>query len=141
MMNSLTYKRGLRALNRYQGFTLLELLIALVIVATSLAALNNSLFNSTLAHTRQIERTYAHYVARNRLGEMKLDDPWPGIGTTRGNESMLKREWTWKQEVSKTTVDALRRVDISVSLKGSEEYTLATFTAFVSRPPEQDPRG
>jgi len=125
---------------RAKGFTLLEVLIALAILATGLMALSTSILNSTKGQTRQIERTFAHYVANNQLGEMKVEDAWPELGTTRGNIEMFNREWTWKQVVTKTTVDSLRRVDVSVTIKDDEEYNLATLTAFVGRPPEKDPR-
>lgn len=122
------------------GFTLLEILIALMILATALVALSGSMTMATKTQIYQKERTYGHYIAMYRLGELKTEEPWPGIGTTRGTVNMLNREWRWQQEVQKTTEDGLRRVDIKVSLQDDEDYVLGKITAFIGRPPEMDPR-
>ncbi|NVJ59077.1 MAG: type II secretion system minor pseudopilin GspI [Gammaproteobacteria bacterium] len=137
-MNSSTCK--LAPSKTSSGFTLLEVLIALMVLATALVALSGTMTMTTKTQIYQKERTYSHYIAMYRLGELKTEEPWPNTGTTRGSINMLNREWRWKQEVQKTTEDGLRRVDIKVSLADDEDYVLGKITAFLGRPPELDPR-
>jgi len=123
-----------------KAFSLLEVLIALVVLATALVALSGSLNQTVKSQLYQKNRTLAHYVATYRLGEVKIDQPWPNVGTTRGEISMLNREWLWKQTDEKTSEPSLRKVEIAVSEKRDEDYSLAKLTAFLGKPNEEQER-
>ena len=117
-----------------KGFSLLEVLIALTILATALMALSGSVNQTFRNHVYLKDKTFAHYVAMRRLAEVRLQPEWPNEGTTRGDIKMLNNDWKWRQIVSKTTEANLRRVEISVANKSDEEYFLTTITAFVGKP-------
>ncbi len=123
--------------SKAQAFTLLEVLIALVVLATALIALSGSMNQATRTQIHQKDKTLAHYVAMYRLGELRLEEPWPNEGITRGNIVMLKRDWSWKQEVIKTSEESLRRVEISVGPKDDEDYKLTKVVAFFAKPEER----
>ena len=117
-----------------KGFSLIEVLVAMVVFALSVMALSGSISSTFKTQTVQKDRTFAHYVALRRLAEVKLKSAWPNTGTTRGELKMFNRDWGWKQEVSNTTDKALRRVEVAVSSKNDEEYYIAKVTAFLGKP-------
>jgi general secretion pathway protein I len=115
---------------KHKGFTLLEVLIALAVLATSLVALSGSLLNLTQNQTYQQNRTLAFYVATYRLAEFKLADDTIKIGTTRGNISMFNRDWQWQQNISRTTERDFYRVEISIHSPDDPDYTIQKISSF-----------
>jgi general secretion pathway protein I len=116
-----------------RGFTLLEVLVALVVLALSLTALVrlSGLEARALADLR--ERTLAHWVAANVLEETRLAEAWPGTGTRSGSARMGGREWRWSLLVQETDEPAIRRLDVSVRLAEGEGAG-AVLTGFVGQP-------
>ena len=118
------------------GFTLLEVLIALAVIAISLAAATTAISGNIRNASGLQQRTYAHWVAMNKITELQLSHQWPSIRTTKGSALMAKQEWYWSMKVSKTPdpSDLIRRVDVMVRLNEDDESPLVTLTGFVGRP-------
>lgn len=114
------------------GFTLLEVLVALAIIAIGLAAaIQISVRNSANAlHLR--DKTLAHYVAANKAVELELQQAWPAPGTQRGRAHMGRQDWYWQARTTETFEPAMRRVDIEVG--ADEQSTLASLSIFLARP-------
>jgi len=118
-----------------RGFTLLEVLVALAVFATSATALIYSLGEATRAQAYMEHKTLAHWVAMNQLSLTRLQPKWPGIGITSGSEEMTGTEWHWTRNVSQTSDAKLRRVDLEVRLDAEDESPLVRLSAFVSQEP------
>lgn len=116
------------------GFTLLEVLIAMAVLALALMALSGSMNQAIKNQIHHKDSTLAHYVAMYHLGDMKLEEPFPELGTTRGDIVMLNREWRWTQSVLKTTEENLRRIEVSVARKEEPDYQLSKIIAFAGNP-------
>ncbi len=116
-----------------RGFTLLEVMIALVIVALSLtavaASMSQMIFNSKMMR----DRTYASWIAQNRIAEIRLAPATPDVGASNGEVQYANVDWTWRAVVSETGVDDLYRIDVSVSFAGSDD-NIRTVTGFVGPP-------
>jgi general secretion pathway protein I len=115
-----------------RGFTLLEVLVALLVLALSLTALVrlSALEARALADLR--ERTLAHWVAANVLEETRLAEAWPATGRRSGSARMGGRDWHWELAVQNTEEPAIRRLDISVRLAEGEGAG-ATLAGFVGQ--------
>jgi general secretion pathway protein I len=103
-----------------RGFTLIEVLVALVIVAFGmgavLAALNSSATN--LAAMR--EKTLAQWVALNRIADVRLNLQPPQTGTTEGDvKNFANGDWHWQQIVTNLQeIPGLAQVTVKVRRTG-----------------------
>lgn len=101
-----------------RGFTLVELLVALVVVAMTAMTVSSAVGN-IVSQTYVLERrAVAHWVAENQLARAQLSrvnnvDP---VATGRNTERVVMSGRTWRidQEISETTHPWLRRIDIEV---------------------------
>ncbi len=118
-----------------KGFTLLEVMVALAVLAISLGALSKGVSSYLGNATYLQERTLATWVAENRITELQLQNAWPKPDTTKGSSMLADREWYWVQEVSvlKNLPDN-RQVRIQVFTDSEAEHPVATLIAVVGRP-------
>jgi general secretion pathway protein I len=97
-----------------RGFTLVEVLVALVIVAAGAAAVLASLNSAATSTTYLREKTFAQWIAGNRMTETRLETTTPRNGTTDGDLEYAGQRWQWHQVVADSQLPGLRRIDISV---------------------------
>lgn len=116
-----------------RGFTLLEVMVALAIVALSLTAVAASMSQMINSASSMRDRTYASWIAQNRIAELRLAPKTPDVGATNGEVQYANTDWTWRAVVSETDVDDLYRIDVSVSLAG-RDGVIRTVTGFVGPP-------
>lgn len=122
--------------NRCAGFTLLEVLVALGVLALTMAAVIKAVGSYTGNQVYLRDRTFAVWVARNILAEQQLAAAWPGVGELKGTSDMGQREWRWLARVTQTEEAELRRLDVEVQLVDSEdEQPLAVLSGFLWQPP------
>jgi general secretion pathway protein I len=119
--------------SRALGFTLVEVLVALAILAVALAAAGRSVALSTDSAIEHKERVLAGLVAENRLGELVARRAWPGIGVTEGTERQAGVDFRWRAEVFATPHPGLRRVEIQVSDAADPDHELRRLVGVLSR--------
>lgn len=114
-----------------RGFTLLEILVALAVLAIGLsAAIRGSATGITTVGELR-DRQLATWVADNQLALLRASRQWPGLGRAEGFSEMAGQRFVWIQQV-RTSEDArFRRVEISVA---REDNVLAQRVAHVLRP-------
>jgi general secretion pathway protein I len=99
---------------REHGFTLVEVLVALVIVAAGAAAVLAALNTAADSAGYLRDRMFANWIASNRLVEVRLASATPSNGTTRGELDYAGERWGWQQTIDDTLVPGVRRVTIQV---------------------------
>lgn len=107
-------------LPRMEGFTLLEIMVALAIFATlATAVLSASQYVVKQAAVVE-ERLIAAWVADNALTEWRLQST-PAIGPQQRLVHMDRRDWVVRQRARNGSDPRLPEVDIEVSLAGREQ--------------------
>lgn len=121
--------------DRNAGFTLLEILVALAVLATAMGALIQSAGGFTRNEAYLRDRTIAEWVARNQMIEQQLAATWPGIGEKKDEVEYAERQWQWVMQVTQTPEENLRRLDIEVFALDSQddEQALASLTGYVEK--------
>ena len=105
----------MKSLSNHNGFTLLELLVAMAIFATAGIAI----MQATSAHIRSItmleDSTFASFVANNQMQLALLEKEWPGKEQRKGEVEQGNRKWLWQLENYKLEDADLRLIKIQVS--------------------------
>ena len=116
-----------------RGFTLLEVMVALAILALALGAMIQAGGASARNVAMLRDQTLANWVALNKVNEALLLREWPEPGIHTDTIILANREWYWELRVSKTSDPELRRLEVAVrDQKGAAP--LAELIAFKGRP-------
>ena len=114
-----------------RGFTLLETLIGLVVLALALVALSRTAASQVNAFAEMRERTLAGWLAQDVLMQTRLTTQFPATGKSDGRRRYANRDWRYEVDVQGTDVDSIRRIDVRV-FDGGDATPMATLTGFAS---------
>jgi len=115
-----------------RGFTLVEVAIALAILAIALAAVGRATQVGIDSNRELRERTLAQWVAENRVAERLGVQAWVAPGAYAGSEIQAGIEFRWRERVSETPNPALRRLDVSVATAAEPNRELAALVGFIA---------
>ena len=118
---------------RSAGFTLIEVMVALVVATLALVAVMASISQMIDAGTAIRERTYASWIAQNKITELRLANTEPDVSESSGEVEFAGLDWGWTATVSETGVEFLYRVDVAVGFAGSNDV-VRTVTGFIGEP-------
>lgn len=118
---------------RARGFTLLESLVALAILAVALSAALRASAGST-GHVEEMRtRLLADWVAQNRLATEIARGSFPDAGAQLdGEATQAGVRLLWHEEVSGTPNPAFRRVEITVFLPDAPKHALRRLVGFLT---------
>lgn len=120
--------------SRCEGFTLLEAVVALLIVSLGMIAVMTQLGQFASSASYLQDKTLASWIASNRLTELSLQPSWPELGESEDDVEFADRDWHYRVEVSETDVPNLRRVDVEVALADSPDRILHTVSGLIEPP-------
>lgn len=122
----------MRAAERHSfGFTLIEVVVALLVVSLGMLGVIQAVSQTASNGGYLRDKTLAHWVAMNRLTEVRLQKTAPSVDKSSDEVEMGGRRWKWTMEVTQTPVETIRRIDISVRPEESPDTTkLASVTGF-----------
>ena len=114
-----------------RGFTLIEVLAALVIVALGMLGVIEAVTQSARNGAYLREKTLAHWIALNVITEKRLQPEPPPVAEASGDVEFAGQRWRWSMQVTQTQVASLRRMDVSVRpADAPDSSALATVTGF-----------
>ena len=123
-----------RAERSVRGFTLLEAMVALIIVALGMMAVNTQLNRYAAASFYVEQKTLASWIASNKITELSVGAVWPELGDSDEEIEFAGQLWQSRIEVSETPVENLRRVDVEVVLAEDPERVLHKVSGLVEPP-------
>lgn len=120
-----------RTVRQEAGFTLLEMMVALVVF--SLAALSLvRLQGFTLRSAADLDsKAIGQIVARNLMVEVQTDPAPPGFGEAQGDVENGGRKWHWTRTVKPTDDKRLLQVDVTVDGQPGASPSVLNFVRVV----------
>jgi general secretion pathway protein I len=119
----LTQPRGER------GFTLIEVVVALIVVSLGMLAVIETVGGTARNSSYLRDKTIAHWVAMNKLTEVRLLPNAPAVDKSSDEVEMAGRDWRWTMEVKQTPVESIRRIDVSVRPSEAPEKSSMAFVS------------
>ncbi|WP_120234205.1 type II secretion system minor pseudopilin GspI [Collimonas fungivorans] len=113
------------------GFTLLEVLVALVIVGTSLGASLRAVGSLTQNSSGLRAAMMANWSAENRLTQIRLGHEWPSIGNRSFDCPQGDLPLHCEEKVSGTPNPYFRRVEVAVFANGSSDRRIINLSQVV----------
>ncbi|MHB1950562.1 MAG: type II secretion system minor pseudopilin GspI [Acidiferrobacteraceae bacterium] len=126
--------RHARRTDRARGFTLVEVLIALVVLAIALGAVLRAVGQSIDMAVALRQRTVALWVAEDRLAKHEIRRDWIPVSVREGTSREGGQVWRWSETISSTPLPDFRRIDIRVR-RAHGRTPLARLTGFLRKRP------
>lgn len=136
------YKRGSTSVEQQAGrlakcsggFTLIEVLVAMTIIAVGVSALVATAGSSAFRAEYLREREFGRWVASNVLTELQVIPAWSDVGTKNTEVEMGNFTWYVKTQTQAVADPDLRRVDVEVRRDREVESYVYKVTGFVGNP-------
>jgi general secretion pathway protein I len=118
---------------RIKAFTLVEVMVALAIIALSLTAVAAKMGRMIDTSNAMRERTYASWIAQNKIAELRLANVIPEVSATSGEVDYANTIWRWRAVISESGIENLFRVDVAISYE-NDDAVIRTVTGFIGEP-------
>ncbi|MEB0138339.1 MULTISPECIES: type II secretion system minor pseudopilin GspI [unclassified Undibacterium] len=118
-------------LSHSRGFTLLEVLVALVIVGTALGASLRAVGSLTQNSGDLRVSLMATWSAENRLSQIRLANEWPDVGERSFECPQADLQLQCAEKVIATPNPSFRRIEVSVSETARPERRIIKLTQVV----------
>ena len=120
-----------------RGFTLLESLVALAILAIALAAVLRATSASTTHVDALRQRLLADWVAQNRIALHTGRGDWLPVGTQQGEEVQAGVKFLWHETISTTPNPSFRRIEVGVSANEDPKHALRHLSGYLAEFPRR----
>lgn len=118
------------------GFTLIEVMVALAVLALAMSASLVAATFYTKATGDLEDRMLASWLAHNVMVETQLEPQWPALGRKDQDHQFAGQSWVVQREVEKTPDDYIRRVTVRVRRENMDDDAWLLYrSAFFAEPP------
>lgn len=104
---------------RQGGFTLIEVMMALVVVSVALTALSQGLGNYVFQQSGLQERVVATWAAQNRL--LEIQSGQGGRLEKKAKQTLMGNDWQVEFKTEKTLIPGLNKIEVTVNLSGDKD--------------------
>lgn len=115
------------------GFTLIECLVALLIVAVILASASRAIGISVNDAETVYQRNIANWIASNSYNQSRIDETFPELGISKNKITMAEMNFTVKKVVSTTPNPYFRKLNITVINDNKPNYVLYHSVNFIAQ--------
>lgn len=102
---------------RQSGFTLIEVMVALTIFAFCAVSMHFVLSQSVDSFAKIERKSFATWIAENRLAELRLEEKFPAAGNSNEDVEFAGRDWVVSTIIANTQDPNMRRVEVTVNLR------------------------
>ena len=125
--------RGRPRKGRVVGFTLIEVLIAIAILAVALAATSRAASVAVDGAYETRYRLLATWAAQNRAAELRARHVFPAVGASKFTTMQAGAALVVDEAITETTNPTMRRVDLAVADARDPGRVLTRLTAYVAK--------
>lgn len=119
------------SIEKQTGFTLLEVLVALAILAITMTAVSRTA-SSGVQHAEALRiRVVADWVAQNRLALHQARGDWLPTGVQNGEEVQAELSYPWREEIFSTPNPTMRRIVVNVYAPHDKTHSLRELSGYL----------
>lgn len=123
---------------RARGFTLIEMLVATILLFVGVAAALASLSTSTRSIGIATEHTAAALLAQRKLGEIEAQLAQLNPGENQGDFGADYPGFTWRQNVEPTNITNLYKLDLTIEWQSGAIRRSTQYSTYEIKPPQQN---
>ena len=123
----------LHACKKHQGFTLIEVMVALTIIAISLSALLSTSGTQASSVGYLKHKTLAHWVAVNELTQIRIAKEFPDVGDKKGETTMANNDWYWTRTTKATEDENARQITFTLYADKDRTKNLTSLIGYANR--------
>ncbi len=127
---------SLHKTTRQSGFTLIEIIIALVVIAVALGAVIATTGNSVKHGAHIKEKTIALWLAQNISAEVNIKKQWLPAGNQFSDEEMAGQQWQVKRIITQTPDKNIKKMEIQVYSGRTTDNKIVSLTTYFVKPQE-----
>lgn len=123
--------------NRRAGFTLIEMVVATVLLALGVVGTLACISSATRSTSISSEYTTAALLAQQKISELEAAPDQIQGGEQTGDFGEEHPTYTWRQQVETGMVASLMRVTLVIEWRSGSRARQAQFATYLLIPPEQ----
>lgn len=121
------------SIKKSRGMTLLEVMLALVILASAGIAVMQAASQALNNQSYLQQKTFAMWIASNRLAELKLQQKWPTSSWQSDDIEFAGAKWYWRYQGVATGDPSFTALDIEVSDQ-KDGQALGYIRTYIAKP-------
>jgi len=123
--------------SKESGFTLIEVLVAMVIIAVTLTAASRAAGKAIDSSVELKHRVVADIIAQNRLELHQARHDWPLPGKVIGEETQAGIVMNWSEVVTDSPNPAFRKIVVEVYATKDSHFIIRRLVGFLTLEPKQ----
>ncbi|TCK03538.1 type II secretion system protein [Marinobacterium mangrovicola] len=117
-----------------QGFTLIEVMVALFIAATMAVAVSQVIGQRVELQLASVDRTFTALCARELMARFEVESYWPSPGRQQGELVQGERVCHWQMDVNSTGLRGVRRGELVLFDETDKQRPLDRYSLFLAAP-------